>query len=146
MALFNLLFLNGESTAELPLIKRKERPQRLFKKAVNSLRYSEHVAADGPPFRAQARNTRAAQKKPRRRSGGGRRRQSQSDGSAPRRDQSRIVLGMWSEPALVPDAATLLVRWGHNRASLAVQMTYVCSGVTAPALLGNRSAGRAVQT
>ena len=29
---FDLLFLNGESTAQLPLIKRKERLQRLFMK------------------------------------------------------------------------------------------------------------------
>jgi ATP-dependent DNA ligase len=29
---FDLLHLNGESTAQLPLIKRKERLQRLFKK------------------------------------------------------------------------------------------------------------------
>ena len=31
---FDLLFLNGESTAQLPLIKRKERLQRLFKKEI----------------------------------------------------------------------------------------------------------------
>jgi bifunctional non-homologous end joining protein LigD len=48
------LFLNGESTAQLPLIKRKERLQRLFKKEIRGLRYSEHVAGDGPAFRAQA--------------------------------------------------------------------------------------------
>ena len=48
------LFLNGESTAQLPLIKRKERLQRLFKKENTGLRYSEHVAGDGPAFRAQA--------------------------------------------------------------------------------------------
>jgi ATP-dependent DNA ligase len=45
---FDLLFLNGESTAQLPLIQRKERLQRLFKKEIRSLRYSEHVAGDGP--------------------------------------------------------------------------------------------------
>ena len=51
---FDLLFLNGESTAPLPLIKRKELLQRLFKKEIGGLRYSEHVAGDGPSFRAQA--------------------------------------------------------------------------------------------
>ena len=51
---FDLLFLNGVSTAQLPLIKRKERLQRLFKKEVSGLRYGEHVAGDGPSFRAQA--------------------------------------------------------------------------------------------
>jgi ATP-dependent DNA ligase len=47
---FDLLFLNGESTVHLPLIERKERLQRLFKKEVGGLRYSEHVAGDGPLF------------------------------------------------------------------------------------------------
>jgi len=49
---FDLLFLNGVSTAQFPLIKRKERLRRLFKKEINGLRYSEHVAGDGPQFRA----------------------------------------------------------------------------------------------
>ena len=47
---FDLLFLNGESPAQLPLIKRKERLQRLFKNEIGGLRYSEHVAGDGPGF------------------------------------------------------------------------------------------------
>src|ERR1041384_8179422 len=34
---FDLLFLNGKSTAEMPLIKRKERLQRLFKKEIDGL-------------------------------------------------------------------------------------------------------------
>jgi hypothetical protein len=51
---FDLLFLNGESTAQLPLIQRKERLQGLFRKGIDGLRYSEHVAGDGPRFRAQA--------------------------------------------------------------------------------------------
>ena len=51
---FDLLFLNGLSTAQLPLIKRKDRLQRLFKKEIRGLRYSEHVAGDGPAFRAHA--------------------------------------------------------------------------------------------
>jgi bifunctional non-homologous end joining protein LigD len=38
---FDLLFLNGASTAQLPLIKRKERLQRLFKKEIHGLRYSD---------------------------------------------------------------------------------------------------------
>ena len=51
---FDLLFLNGASIAQLPLIKRKERLQRLFKKEIGGLGYSEHVAGDGPGFRARA--------------------------------------------------------------------------------------------
>jgi len=51
---FDLLFLSGESTAELPLIKRKDRLQRLFKKEIHGLRYSEHVVTDGPRFREHA--------------------------------------------------------------------------------------------
>ena len=51
---FDLLYLNGESTAQLPLIQRKERLHRLFKKEIHGLRYSEHVASDGPSFREHA--------------------------------------------------------------------------------------------
>ena len=51
---FDLLYLNGESTAQLPLTKRKDRLQRLFNKELGGLRYSEHVTGDGPRFRAQA--------------------------------------------------------------------------------------------
>ena len=51
---FDLLFLNGQGTAQLPLIERKEKLARLFKKEIGGLRYSEHVAGDGPAFRAQA--------------------------------------------------------------------------------------------
>jgi bifunctional non-homologous end joining protein LigD len=51
---FDLLFPIGESTARLPLVERKQRLQRLFRKEMNGLRYSEHVAGDGPRFRAQA--------------------------------------------------------------------------------------------
>jgi DNA ligase D-like protein (predicted ligase) len=50
---FDLLFLNGESMAQLPLLQRKKRLQRLFKKETIGLRYSEHVAGDGPAFHAQ---------------------------------------------------------------------------------------------
>src|SRR6195256_3762733 len=51
---FDLLYLNGRGTAQLPLIKRKERLERLFKKETQGLRYSEHVLGDGPRFRQQA--------------------------------------------------------------------------------------------
>lgn len=55
---FDLLFLDGESTASLPLIERKKRLQALFaRKAVQKiagLRFSEHVAGDGPRFRQHA--------------------------------------------------------------------------------------------
>jgi bifunctional non-homologous end joining protein LigD len=51
---FDLLYLNGESTALLPLIKRKERLEHLFNKETQGLRYSEHVLTDGPRFREHA--------------------------------------------------------------------------------------------
>ncbi|SEO31487.1 bifunctional non-homologous end joining protein LigD [Rhodospirillales bacterium URHD0017] len=51
---FDLLFLNGESTARLPLIERKKRLQRLFKREIPGLRYSDHVIGDGPRFREEA--------------------------------------------------------------------------------------------
>jgi len=51
---FDLLFLNGQSTAQLPLIERKDKLARLFKKEMGGLRYSEHVAGDGPRFREHA--------------------------------------------------------------------------------------------
>jgi bifunctional non-homologous end joining protein LigD len=51
---FDLLFLNGESTAQQPLVKRKDRLQRLFRKEIHGLRYSEHVVTDGPRFREHA--------------------------------------------------------------------------------------------
>jgi bifunctional non-homologous end joining protein LigD len=51
---FDLLFLNGAKTAALPLVERKARLQRLLRKTINGLRYSEHVAGDSPRFRAEA--------------------------------------------------------------------------------------------
>jgi bifunctional non-homologous end joining protein LigD len=51
---FDLLFLNGESTARLPLTERKARLQRLFRKEIDGLRYTEHVVGDGPRFREHA--------------------------------------------------------------------------------------------
>jgi hypothetical protein len=53
---FDLLFLNGQSTAQPPLIERKERLKRLFKKKIQGLRYNEHVTGDGPRFRRAADN------------------------------------------------------------------------------------------
>jgi DNA ligase D-like protein (predicted ligase) len=52
--IFDLLYLNGESTTRLPLIERKQRLQQLFKKEMPGLRYSEHVVGDGPRFRQHA--------------------------------------------------------------------------------------------
>jgi bifunctional non-homologous end joining protein LigD len=51
---FDLLFLDGESLALLPLIERKQRLQRLFRKQIDGLRYSDHVAGDSPRFHAHA--------------------------------------------------------------------------------------------
>jgi bifunctional non-homologous end joining protein LigD len=51
---FDLLYLNGESTAPSPLLLRKEQLQRLLKKEIHGVRYSEHVLGDGPRFRAHA--------------------------------------------------------------------------------------------
>src|SRR5215213_8799279 len=51
---FDLLHLDGESTAGLPVVDRKQRLERLFKKPIAGLRYSEHVAGGGPRFREQA--------------------------------------------------------------------------------------------
>jgi bifunctional non-homologous end joining protein LigD len=51
---FDLLFLNGQGTAQLPLIERKEKLKHLFKREIGGLRYSEHVVGDGPRFRAEA--------------------------------------------------------------------------------------------
>ncbi|GEP61933.1 hypothetical protein RSO01_90990 [Reyranella soli] len=51
---FDLLFLDGASTASLPLVERKAKLKRLFRRKVAGLLYSEHVTGDGPKFRAQA--------------------------------------------------------------------------------------------
>ena len=51
---FDLLFLDGESAAHLPLTERKERLQRLFLKEIDGLRYSDHFPGDGPRFGKQA--------------------------------------------------------------------------------------------
>jgi hypothetical protein len=60
---FDLLFLNGESTAQLPLIERKERLKRLFREKIDGLLYSEHVAGDGPPL-SRTRPASSASKAP----------------------------------------------------------------------------------
>ena len=51
---FDLLFLDGENTAQLPLIERKERLRSLFARQIRGLRFSDHVVGDGPRFREQA--------------------------------------------------------------------------------------------
>jgi hypothetical protein len=51
---FDLLFLNGQSTAELPLAQRKDKLKRLFRQDIVGLRYSDHVAGDGPRFHQHA--------------------------------------------------------------------------------------------
>jgi bifunctional non-homologous end joining protein LigD len=52
--IFDLLFLTGKSTAELHLIERKQRLQRLFGREINGRRYADHVVGNGPQFREQA--------------------------------------------------------------------------------------------
>ena len=51
---FDLLFLDGESLANRPLIERKGRLAGLLTREVPGLHYSDHVIGDGPRFRAQA--------------------------------------------------------------------------------------------
>ena len=51
---FDLLFLGRKSTAALPLIERKKRLHRLFRRKIDGLLFSEHVIGDGPRFRAEA--------------------------------------------------------------------------------------------
>ena len=51
---FDLLFLNGESTAQLPLIERKERLQRLFKRRSTACATASTLPVMVLRFRAQA--------------------------------------------------------------------------------------------
>ena len=51
---FDLLYLNGKSTAALPLIERKERLRALLARPVRGLRFSDHIVGNGPRFREQA--------------------------------------------------------------------------------------------
>jgi len=47
-------FLDDDNVAPLPLVERKAKLKRLFRKKIDGLLYSEHVAGDGPRFRAHA--------------------------------------------------------------------------------------------
>jgi DNA ligase D-like protein (predicted ligase) len=51
---FDLLYLNGKSTAALPLIERKERLRALFARPMRGVRFSDHVVGNGPRFREHA--------------------------------------------------------------------------------------------
>lgn len=51
---FDLLFYNGESTAQLPLIERKTRLQTLLSSQTQGIRFSDHIVGDGPKFREHA--------------------------------------------------------------------------------------------
>jgi bifunctional non-homologous end joining protein LigD len=51
---FDLLFLDGEDTAQLPLLERKERLGRLFAREIRGLRFADHVVGNGPRFREVA--------------------------------------------------------------------------------------------
>jgi len=51
---FDLLFLDGKSITHMPLIERKQRLERLLKKEIDGVRYSDHVVGDGARFRAHA--------------------------------------------------------------------------------------------
>jgi ATP-dependent DNA ligase len=44
---FDLLYLEGKSTAALPLIERKERLRALFAREIHGLRFSDHAVGDG---------------------------------------------------------------------------------------------------
>jgi bifunctional non-homologous end joining protein LigD len=52
---FDLLYLNGKSTAALPLVERKERLRTLFKRPIGGLRFSDHVVGNGGRFLEGAR-------------------------------------------------------------------------------------------
>jgi bifunctional non-homologous end joining protein LigD len=45
---FDLLYLDGKSTAALPLIERKQRLHPLFALAVPGLHFTDHVVGNGP--------------------------------------------------------------------------------------------------
>jgi hypothetical protein len=51
---FDLLFLDGTSTMELPLIERKARLEPLFATAMPGLCFSDHIIGDGKKFREHA--------------------------------------------------------------------------------------------
>jgi bifunctional non-homologous end joining protein LigD len=47
---FDLVFLDGETLAGLPLLERKERLKALVEGAPRSIQYSDHHIGDGPRF------------------------------------------------------------------------------------------------
>jgi bifunctional non-homologous end joining protein LigD len=51
---FDLLFLDGEDIARLPLIERKERLRSLVDRETRAVRFADHVVGDGPRFREHA--------------------------------------------------------------------------------------------
>ncbi|RUV83760.1 hypothetical protein EOA88_17360 [Mesorhizobium sp. M5C.F.Ca.IN.020.14.1.1] len=51
---FDLLFLDGNDTAKLPLIERKARLEAVLSKPTPGLRFGEHVVGNGPRFREHA--------------------------------------------------------------------------------------------
>ena len=51
---FDLLYLDSKSLVALPLIKRKERLQMLFRRPIGGLRYSDHVVGNGPRLHQEA--------------------------------------------------------------------------------------------
>ena len=51
---FDLLYLDGKSTAALPLIERKQRLHPLFALAVPGLHFTDHVVGNGPGVRKHA--------------------------------------------------------------------------------------------
>jgi DNA ligase D-like protein (predicted ligase) len=51
---FDLLFLNGNDTAKLPLIDRKARLEAVLSKTTPGLHFGEHVVGNGPRFREHA--------------------------------------------------------------------------------------------
>jgi ATP dependent DNA ligase domain len=51
---FDLLYLNGKSTAARPHIERKERLRALFARPIRGLRFSDHVVGNGRRFHEEA--------------------------------------------------------------------------------------------
>src|SRR5258708_40288446 len=51
---FDLLYLDGKSTAALPLIERKQRRHPLFAQAAPGLHFTDHVVGNGPGVRKHA--------------------------------------------------------------------------------------------
>lgn len=54
LLVFDLLYLEGEDTAALPLQERKARLQSFLPTDLPQIRFSEHVVGDGPRFREHA--------------------------------------------------------------------------------------------